>query len=108
MDPTANRCGFPRGHARPEAGDSRFTRHFQQAFAAHLARIGQPGELLTDEAVTGTIRVVISPLAQLTGNLPPSDKATRWLMAHGYPENPVIHQTDSVTHHSRGPAETWG
>jgi hypothetical protein len=41
-------------YVRPQVRESAFSRHFQEAFAEHLARISRPGGLFTDEAVTGT------------------------------------------------------
>lgn len=41
-------------YAQPSAKDTPFTRHFQDMFAQHLARITRPGGLFEDNAVTGT------------------------------------------------------
>ena len=41
-------------YAQPGAKDTAFTRHFQDAFSQHLARITRPGGLFVDTAVTGT------------------------------------------------------
>jgi len=41
-------------YAQPGAKGTAFTRHFQDAFSQHLARITRPGGLFEDTAVTGT------------------------------------------------------
>ena len=41
-------------YAQPGAKDTAFTRHFQDMFSQHLARITRPGGLFEDTAVTGT------------------------------------------------------
>ena len=84
-------------YARPEAADSAFTRHFQQALTEHLARISRPGGLFTDAAVTGTrwrgqvrqVRAVLFRRIKVRGRVPPAveveadldDVATKWVAA---------------------------
>jgi conjugative transfer ATPase len=41
-------------YAQPGVKDTTFTRHFQDMFSQHLARITRPGGLFEDTAVTGT------------------------------------------------------
>ena len=67
-------------YVHPDAKDSAFSRHFQQTFAAHLARISRPGGLFTDEAVTGTrwrgqirrVRAVLYRRIKVRGRVPPA------------------------------------
>jgi hypothetical protein len=84
-------------YVRPEVRESAFSRHFQDAFAAHLARISRPGGLFTDEAVTGTrwrgqirrVRAVLYRRIKVRGRIPPAveveadlnDVATKWIAA---------------------------
>ncbi|MCB1862659.1 MAG: conjugative transfer ATPase, partial [Gammaproteobacteria bacterium] len=84
-------------YAQPGARDTTFTRHFQQTFAEHLARISQPGGLFEDAAVTGTrwrgqirrVRAVLYRRLRLRGKTQPAlevetalnDVATKWTAA---------------------------
>ncbi len=84
-------------YVEPRARDSVFTRHYQAAFAAHLARISRPGGLFEDAAVTGThwrgqirrVRAVLYRRLKVRGRLPPAieveaslnDVATKWIAA---------------------------
>jgi len=84
-------------YVRPEVRESAFSRHFQDAFAAHLARISRPGGLFTDEAVTGTrwrgqirrVRAVLYRRIKVRGRVPLAveveadlnDVATKWIAA---------------------------
>jgi hypothetical protein len=82
---------------QPGARDSTFTRHYQAAVAAHLARISRPGGLFEDAAVTGTrwrgqtrrVRAVLYRRLKPGGRRPPAieveaalnDVATKWVAA---------------------------
>ena len=84
-------------YAQPGARDTTFTRHFQQTFAEHLARISRPGGLFEDAAVTGTrwrgqircVRAVLYRRLRLRGKTQPAlevetalnDVATKWTAA---------------------------
>jgi conjugative transfer ATPase len=84
-------------YVHPDAKDSAFSHHFQQTFAAHLARISRPGGLFTDEAVTGTrwrgqirrVRAVLYRRIRVRGRVPPAveveadlnDVAIKWVAA---------------------------
>ena len=84
-------------YAQPGARDSTFTRHYQAAVAAHLARISRPGGLFEDAAVTGTrwrgqtrrVRAVLYRRLKPGGRRPPAieveaalnDVATKWVAA---------------------------
>ena len=72
-------------YAQPGARDSTFTRHYQAAVAAHLARISRPGGLFEDAAVTGTrwrgqtqrVRAVLYRRLKPGGRRPPSRSRRR-------------------------------
>jgi conjugative transfer ATPase len=84
-------------YVRPEVRKTAFSQNFQEAFAAHLARISRPGGLFTDEAVTGTrwrgqirrVRAVLYRRIKVRGRVPPAveveadlnDVATKWVAA---------------------------
>ena len=82
-------------YAQPSAMDSTFTRHYQETFAQHLARITRPGGLFEDTAVTGThwrgqvrrVRATLYRRLKVKGKLPTAveveeamnDVATKWV-----------------------------
>lgn len=84
-------------YAQPGARDTPFTRHYQAAFAEHLARISRPDGLFEDAAVTGTrwrgqirrVRAVLYRRLKARGKIPPAleveaalnDVATKWTAA---------------------------
>ncbi|MCP5410090.1 MAG: conjugative transfer ATPase [Chromatiaceae bacterium] len=84
-------------YVQPGARDTIFTRHYQQSFTEHLARISRPGGLFEDATVTGThwrgqirrVRAVLYRRLRLRGKTPPAlevetalnDVATKWTAA---------------------------
>ena len=84
-------------YVQPGARDTTFTRHYQQTFAEHLARISQPGGLFEDAAITGTrwrgqvrrVRAVLYRRLRSRGKTLPAlevetalnDVATKWTAA---------------------------
>jgi len=82
-------------YAQPSAKDTAFTRHFQETFSRHLARITRPGGLFEDTAVTGTqwrgqvrrVRAVLYRRLKVKGKTPSAveveemtnDVATKWI-----------------------------
>ena len=84
-------------YAQHGARGTAFTRHFQQAFAQHLARISRPGGLFEDAAVTGSrwrgqirrVRALLYRRLRPRGRIPPAieveaalnDVATKWTAA---------------------------
>ena len=82
-------------YAQPGAKDTAFTRHFQDAFSQHLARITRPGGLFVDTAVTGThwrgqvrrVRATLYRRLKVKGKTPPAveveetmnDVAIKWV-----------------------------
>ena len=84
-------------YVQPGAHDSNFTRHYQQTFAEHLAKISRPGGLFEDAAVTGTrwrgqirrVRAVLYRRLRSRGKTPAAleveaalnDVATKWTAA---------------------------
>ncbi|MCB1860287.1 MAG: conjugative transfer ATPase [Gammaproteobacteria bacterium] len=84
-------------YAQPGARNTTFTRHYQQTFAEHLARISRPGGLFEDATVTGTrwrgqirrVRAVLYRRLRSRGKTLPAlevetalnDVATKWTAA---------------------------
>jgi len=82
-------------YAQAGAKDTAFTRHFQDMFSQHLARITRPGGLFDDTTVTGThwrgqvrrVRAALYRRLKTKGKLPPAieveeamnDVATKWV-----------------------------
>lgn len=82
-------------YAQPSAKDSTFTRHYQETFSKHLARITRPGGLFEDTAVTGThwrgqvrrVRATLYRRLKVKGKTPSAveveeamnDVATKWV-----------------------------
>jgi len=82
-------------YAQPSAKDSTFTRHYQETFSKHLARITRPGGLFEDTAVTGThwrgqvrrVRATLYRRLKVKGKTPTAveveealnDVATKWV-----------------------------